>query len=91
MPTGQHDAPTKGQSPVADLDDGQVMRYVEHAKRVFEKLTRLSPELAAIASDKTLRISVMSDYSERAIEVCRFVNGRIEWKVKGKGVNEPEN
>lgn len=70
--------------PVHALDEERVVRDVARAKSMFEKLTRTSPELAGIASGKALRISVMSDDSEHAFEVCRIINDRIEWKVSGR-------
>jgi hypothetical protein len=70
--------------PVRELDEVVVMRDVARAKSVLEKLMRASPELTAMSSDRTLRISVISDYTERAIEVCRIINDSIDWKVKDR-------
>jgi hypothetical protein len=66
--------------PVARLDDVQVMKEVEGAKTLFAKITRMSPEIAGMACDRTLRFSIMSDSGAGAYEVCRIIGGQIEWK-----------
>src|SRR5262249_32784125 len=68
---------------IHELDEQFVMREVSRARSMLEKLTRASPEIAAMASDGTLRISIMSEFTERGFEVCRIVNDTIDWKVNG--------
>jgi hypothetical protein len=70
--------------PVADLDDVRVSQDVERVKAVFETLTRLSPELAALSADKKLSVSLVSEYGTKGIEICRVGEEGINWKVKGK-------
>jgi hypothetical protein len=68
--------------PIRELDEELVMRDVARAKSVLEKLLSASPELTEMASTRTLRVSVLSEYSQRAFEVCRIINDSIEWKAK---------
>jgi hypothetical protein len=68
--------------PVAELDEVGVLRDVERTKAWFEALSRLSPEIAAIALGKNLRVSLFSDYGPEAFEICQVGEGRIEWKAK---------
>lgn len=73
--------------PVAELDDVRVHQEVDRAKAAFETLARISPEVAGFADNHQLRITLFSKYGTKGFEICRVVDGKIEWKTKGKGTD----
>ena len=77
--------------PLAELDEIRAQREAERLQARFEALTRLSPEVAGAAQDKALRVSLISEYGARGFEICQVAEGRVEWKIKGKGRGASSN
>jgi hypothetical protein len=70
--------------PVAELDELRVQRDVKRAQENFQALARLIPEVAGVALDRKLRISLVSKFGAEGFEICQVADGHVEWKVKGK-------
>jgi hypothetical protein len=71
--------------PLNELDEPQIKRDVQRVRNQFLDLRRKSPEVAAVAAGKTLRVILTSELAGRAVQVCQVVNGQIHWQLPGKG------
>lgn len=63
-----------------DLDARAVAELAQHAKSVFEKLVNECPEFKSAVAGRAFRISIMSGVDQSARELCRVVDGEIEWR-----------
>ena len=64
----------------SDLDDDSARETADHAQSVFDHLSSASPEFASLVAGRTFRISIVSGFDHDARELCRIVNGSLEWK-----------
>jgi hypothetical protein len=64
----------------AALDDTSATEIAEHAKAVFDKLTSESAEFASAVDGRTFRISIMSGTDANPRELCRVIDGKLEWR-----------
>lgn len=62
------------------LDDSSAMEIANHARSVFERLLSESPEFKSSVAGRTFRISILSGFDPNAYELCRVVDGQLEWK-----------
>jgi len=63
-----------------ELDDSTATEIAEHAKSVFDKLTSECTEFASAVDGRTFRISIMSEFDEDARELCRVIDGKLDWQ-----------
>jgi len=63
----------------SDLDDLSARETADHGESVFAELKSKSPEFDSAVSDRTLRVSIMSSFDGKAVEICRVVKGELQW------------
>lgn len=63
-----------------ELDDDGATELASHAISVFDLLVAKCPEFAEASRDRVFRISIMSSNDQNTVEMCRVVNGKLEWK-----------
>jgi hypothetical protein len=63
-----------------NLDDAAATETAQHAKSVFEKLLLESDEFAEAVSGRTFRISIVSGFEPNARELCRVIDGKLDWQ-----------
>ncbi len=63
-----------------ELDDDGATELASHAISVFDLLVAQCPEFAEVVRDRTFRISIMSGNDQNSVEMCRVVDGKLEWK-----------
>lgn len=63
-----------------DLDDTSVSELAGYAQSVFDKLSAESIEFASAVNGRTFRISIMSRVDHSARELCRVVDGQLDWR-----------
>lgn len=68
--------------PASLMDERRALQDAERAQATFEAIARSSPEIAALASDKQIRVSLLSEYGANGVEICRITSGEVEWKGK---------
>ena len=61
------------------LEDAVATEFAEHAKAVFDQLSSECPEFAEAVDGRSLRISILSGFDEKARELCRIVDGHFDW------------
>jgi hypothetical protein len=74
-------------APVPELDEVRALQDAERCLAGFEALARLSPELAGLAAERKVRVSLITEYGNQGFEICQVADGRVLWKVKGKGAD----
>ncbi len=62
-----------------DLDENAARQLAAHGRQVFEQLAASSAEFAQLVSGRTLRVSIVSGFEQHGRELCRIVNGRLDW------------
>ncbi len=67
-------------SDAPDLDDGAASEIAGHAQSVFDKLSAESAEFSSAVNGRTFRISIMSGVDRSARELCRVVDGQLDWR-----------
>lgn len=67
-----------------EVDEVRALADADAAKGAFDRLAGLSPELAAIAADKVLRISLISEFGVNGFEIGQVVEGKLSWSIRGK-------
>jgi hypothetical protein len=70
--------------PLQEMDEVRALQDAERAQREFEEVARQSPEVAAAAADKKIRVTVLSDFSGHGFEVCQIAEGQVEWRSRGR-------
>lgn len=68
--------------PPGEMDEIRALRDAEQARTAFEALARSSPEIAALASDKQIHVSLLSELGGGGVEVCRVTDGQVDWPSK---------
>lgn len=63
-----------------DLDGTAAAELAGHAQSVFDKLLAESTEFKSAVDGRTFRISIMSGVDQSARELCRVVNGQLDWR-----------
>jgi len=63
-----------------ELNQESASEIARHAKNVFETLRSESAEFAAAVDGRTFRISILSGFEPNARELCRVVDGELDWK-----------
>ncbi len=63
----------------ATLTESSALELAEHAQSVFAKLQSECEEFASAVADHTFRISIMSGNDAYARELCRMVEGKLQW------------
>lgn len=63
-----------------DLDEMAATELAGHAKSVFDKLSAESTEFRSAVNGRTFRVSIMSGVDESARELCRIVDGKLDWQ-----------
>ncbi|MFC1757453.1 hypothetical protein ACFL2H_01625 [Planctomycetota bacterium] len=63
-----------------DLDDTAASEIAAHAQSVFDKLISECSEFKLAVADRTFRISIMSGVDQSAREICRVVDGKLNWQ-----------
>ena len=63
-----------------DLDDTAAAELARHAKSVFDKLVFECAEIKSAVEGRTFRISIMSGVDQSARELCRVVDGQLDWR-----------
>ncbi|PQO27777.1 hypothetical protein [Blastopirellula marina] len=63
-----------------ELDDDGATELASHAISAFDLLVAQCPEFADACRDRVFRISIMSSNDPNAVEMCRVVDGKLEWK-----------
>ncbi len=63
-------------------DEGRALQDAATATAAFEAIARSAPEVAAVAAESCLCISLWSEYGSQGTEICRVVDGQVEWKAK---------
>ena len=62
------------------LTEPAAMELAEHAQSVFAQLQSESDEFASAVADHTFRISIMSSNDAHARELCRMIDGKLQWQ-----------
>jgi hypothetical protein len=65
-----------------DLDDTAATELAGHAQSVFDKLLAESAEFKSAVDGRTFRISIVSGGNHSARELCRVVDGKLNWQRK---------
>jgi len=65
-----------------DVDDAAAAELAGHAQSVFNTLSSKSAEFRSAVNGRTFRISIMSGIDESARELCRVVDGKLNWRRK---------
>ena len=52
----------------------------EHAQSVFAQLQSECEEFASAVADHPFRISIMSGHDAHARELCRVIDGKLQWQ-----------
>jgi len=65
---------------VSDLDERAALELAGHAQSVFDTLSAESVEFRSAVNGRTFRISIMSRSDQSARELCRVVNGKLDWR-----------
>jgi hypothetical protein len=68
--------------PAAELNERQALQEAERAQATFAEIAKLSTEIAALASEKRQRISLISEFGVRGVEICQVTDGLVEWKIE---------
>ncbi|MDZ7616434.1 MAG: hypothetical protein U1E05_05475 [Patescibacteria group bacterium] len=63
-----------------DLNDTAASELAGHAQSVFDKLLDESSEFKSAVDGRTFRISIMSRIDQSARELCRVVDGKLNWQ-----------
>jgi hypothetical protein len=63
-----------------DLDDTAASELAAHAQSVFDKLNAECSEFKMAVTGRTFRISIMSGVDQYARELCRVVDGKLNWQ-----------
>lgn len=63
-----------------DLDDTAASELARHAQSVFDTLSAESAEFRSAVNGRTFRISIMSGIDGSARELCRVVDGKLNWQ-----------
>ena len=64
------------------VDETNAFEASNDATYVFDRLTERCPEFRKAVEERTLRISIVSSFDEGAVEICRIVDGHLEWNPK---------
>ncbi|TWU51457.1 hypothetical protein [Rubripirellula reticaptiva] len=64
----------------ADLDDKAAMALANHAQAAFDTLKSESSEFRTAVVGRQFRISIMSGMDQFARELCRVVDGKLDWR-----------
>jgi hypothetical protein len=67
-----------------EMDDARALDDAGRAAAVFESIARSSPEVAATASGRRLRVSLVSELSPDGVEICGVADHRVEWNTDVK-------
>ena len=70
------------------LDEEQALRDAARAMGSFEEIVRSSPEIALIACEARLSVTLLSEYRSRGVEICRVTDGQVEWTARRQGSNQ---
>lgn len=62
------------------LNDTAASELASHAQSVFDKLSAESSEFRSSVNGRTFRISIMSGIDQSARELCRVVDGKLDWQ-----------
>lgn len=62
------------------LTESSAMERAEHAQSVFSQLQAECPEFASAVAAHSFRISIMSGPDSNARELCRVVDGKLQWQ-----------
>lgn len=62
------------------LTESSAMELAEHAQSVFAQLQSECEEFASAVADHALRISIMSGPEAHARELCRMIDGKLQWQ-----------
>ena len=65
-----------------ELDEARALQDGERARKQFERVVGASPEIAALALDRTLWISLLTDYGAKGAEICQMKDGQVEWRIQ---------
>jgi hypothetical protein len=68
--------------PAKEMDEIRALRDADNARAAFETLARSAPEIAVLVADKQVQVSLLSEFGGNNYEVCRTVDGQIEWQIK---------
>lgn len=63
-----------------DLDDTAAFELARHAQSVFDKLVAECGEFKSAVDGRKFRISIMSGVDQSARELCRVVEGKLDWR-----------
>ncbi|WP_148080360.1 hypothetical protein [Roseimaritima ulvae] len=63
-----------------DMGDEAAMSLANHAQFVFDSLKSESAEFRSAVLGRQFRVSIMSSMDQSARELCRVVDGRLEWR-----------
>jgi hypothetical protein len=81
-PDGALGLTTVASLPASEMDEDRALQDADRAMERFEVIARVSSEIAALASGKRRRISLMSACGPNGVEVCRVTDGKVAWTVK---------
>lgn len=63
-----------------ELDDHGAHELTEHTKSVFDQLNSSSPEFARAVANRSLSVSILSWSGQSTIQLCRVVDGKLQWQ-----------
>jgi hypothetical protein len=67
--------------PVAQLDEMHAFEDGQRARREFDVVARMSPELAALAHERKLVIQLLTNYSDDGVVIGEIADDRMIWKI----------
>lgn len=67
----------------SDLGENSARETADHAESVFAELKAASSEFSTALDGRTFRISIMSNFNEDTVKLCRIVNGDFQWRGDG--------
>lgn len=62
------------------LTELSAMELAAHTQSVFAQLQSECEEFASAVADHTFRISIMSGHDAHARELCRVIDGKLQWQ-----------
>ena len=63
-----------------DLDEAAATELARYAQSIFDKLIAECTEFKSAVDGRTFRISIMSGADQSARELCRVVDGKLNWQ-----------
>jgi hypothetical protein len=63
-----------------NLNDNAVIEIATHAQSVLRSLSNDSADFGAAVAGRGVKVLIMSGYGKTAFELCRVLDGEIDWR-----------